>query len=105
LSHALKLRGPLPMLPPWLAQELCVPLDREQSYEPGCAEFYSIWMMASRANQPTGRKLPGAFRNPGTFSALWRSRCGHFRSSSPHIPSALIAFAVAMYVMKLKLPR
>jgi hypothetical protein len=38
-SHALALGQPLPTLPPWLDEELVVPLDLETSYEQACQDL------------------------------------------------------------------
>jgi hypothetical protein len=39
-SHVLVLGQPLPTLPLWLAEELVVPLDLEQSYEQACSDLW-----------------------------------------------------------------
>ncbi len=39
-SHVLALGQPLPTLPLWLAEELVVPLDLEQSYEQACSDLW-----------------------------------------------------------------
>lgn len=39
-SHALALAQPLPRLPLWLAEDLVVPLDLEQSYERTCRDLW-----------------------------------------------------------------
>jgi hypothetical protein len=39
-SHVLALGQPLPTLPSWLAEDLVVPLDLEQSYEQACSDLW-----------------------------------------------------------------
>jgi hypothetical protein len=39
-SHAPAVGGPLPALPPWLAEESVVPLDLEKSYEQACNDLW-----------------------------------------------------------------